>query len=103
MATEECKVFHGVGAIIGQVTSHTQFSVMAIVSATMDKPTLSEGRLFEVDLNATPRTAGVADWSKVKFDDRGVNASGNEWPISSGPPRPLEITNVGTRKQEELR
>jgi hypothetical protein len=91
MANAELKVFHGVGAVVSRVKSPTQFSVWSIVSSSMEEFAFAEERLFEVDLHATPTGIGVTDWSKVKFDDRGMNKFGGE--VTANVPS-FELTNI---------
>jgi hypothetical protein len=103
MATTELKVFHGVGAVIARVTSHTKFSAFAIISPNETVDFSQTARLFEVDLRATPGNVGTTEWSKVKFDDRGVTRDDQELPpqldvISL----PLGITTLGSGGLEDL-
>jgi len=100
----EFKVFHGVGAVIAKVTSHSKFSVLAIVNEDRVDFSATE-RLFEVDLDATPSTVGAPDpvthlvtrWSDVRFDDRGVDRFDNELrPAVNAATLSVGITTLGS-------
>jgi hypothetical protein len=107
MATAEFKVFHGVGAIIAQVSSSTTFSVFTIIDKEHVDFSASDRRL-EVDLKATPLNVGkpgaVTAFSDVKFDDRGMDELGNPLPDSlSGVSVNLGITTIGVGESDNLR
>src|SRR5262245_21338692 len=71
----EYKVFHGVGAVVVEVRSDTLVSVLA--ATTDGRVDFSiPARRFDVDLTLTPGRIGKQDWSRVKFDDRGINQCG---------------------------
>lgn len=82
----ECKVFRGVGAVIARVTSHTKFSVFAIINGKDSVDFSATDRLFDVDLEATPKRVGAPRhddappiaFADVRFDDRGVDVHGVE-------------------------
>jgi len=102
--TTECKVFHGVGAVIAQVTSHTKFSVLAIVNDEEDIDFSKTSRLFEVDLQATPKApTSTFTGSGIKFDDRGVDQTDQELAAQlNGVAVPLGITTLGSGKLKDL-
>jgi len=83
MATAEFKVFHAVGAVIAHVKSNAQFLVLTTINRHLVDFSATS-RLLEVDLMATPLTVGmpgaIITFSDVKFDDRGVDKSGNPVP-----------------------
>ncbi|NVB79113.1 MAG: hypothetical protein HOV81_12000 [Kofleriaceae bacterium] len=97
MAVTKCKVFHGVGAVVAEVTSNSTFDVIAIISDDdvidfVSKP----GLRFPIKQELCPSECGFANWDSVELDDRGIKNDGSD--IGTEPMAlqfPLAITSIG--------
>jgi hypothetical protein len=92
----EVRVFHGVGCVVAEVKSDTLYSVIPIVDDTTFVDFTDTNLRFPIDLIRTPKRVGNA-WTKIMFDDRGVDKTGKELPAEAlACARPLAITSIGS-------
>ncbi len=92
----ERKVFRGIGAVIASVTDDYAFKVFAVVDGKRKVDYTRIDRLIEVDLRLTPGLA--PQWADVRFDDRGITASGAPQPVAMSPKelKGFAITSLST-------